>query len=131
MRLFVTGISGLLGLNFALQARERFEVSGSYYPHPVALSGVESIKLDLTSGQSDEGVLPTIRPDVIVHTTGLTNVEGCEADPAQAFQLNVGAAERAARIAKASGARLVHISSDHSVRRRAAVADGGGPAGSA
>lgn len=113
MKLFVTGISGLLGLNFALQARERLEVSGSYYAHPIALPGVESIKLDLTSGQSDDGVFPTIRPDVIVHTAGLTNVEGCEADPAQAFQLNVGAAERVARIAKASGARLVHISTDH------------------
>ena len=44
---------------------------------------------------------------------GLMNVEGCETDPVQAFQLNVGAAERVARVAKASGARLVHISTDH------------------
>ncbi len=111
--LFITGISGLLGLNMALQARQRYQVSGCYHTHPVALDGVMATKVDLTSGETAEMALRQVRPDVLIHTTGLTSVEACETDPALAYGLNVEAALLIARHAKASGAKLVHISTDH------------------
>ena len=111
--LFITGISGLLGLNIALQVRERYQVSGCYSSHPVAIDGVRAIKLDLTSDETAERELRQVRADVLVHTTGLTSVETCETDPALAYRLNVEAALRVAKFAKMSGAKLVHISTDH------------------
>jgi len=113
MKLFVTGISGLLGLNIALQARERFQVSGCYLTHPVALDGIQAVKADITTFDALEEFLKEIHPDVIVHTAGLTNVEACEANPVLAYRLNVEGAERIAKIAAILGAQLVHISSDH------------------
>ncbi len=113
MKLFITGISGLLGLNLALQVRDRFQISGCYNHHPVILDGVEIVRLDLTSLDDLEESLRKIQPDVIVHTAGLTNVEECESNPEAAFQLNVEATQHVAKIASALSCRLVHISTDH------------------
>lgn len=113
MRLFITGISGLLGINLALQARERFQVDGCYYAHPVVMDGMCPAKLDVSSFVALDRTLRTVRPDIIVHTAGLTNVDACEANPEQAYRLNVEATHHVAKIAYALGARLVHISTDH------------------
>ena len=113
MKLFITGISGLLGLNMALQARQRYQVSGSYYTHPVAHDGIAAIKLDLNSFEEAERALLRVEPDVLVHTAGLTSVEACEADPEMAYRLNVQLAEHMARVAVRTGSKLVHISTDH------------------
>lgn len=113
MKLFVTGISGLLGLNIALQTRECFQVSGCYYTHPIILDGIRPLKLDVTSFGASQQALRKIRPDVIVHTAGLTNVEEGEANPVLAHRLNVRAAQHVGRIADTLGAQLVHISTDH------------------
>ena len=117
-KVFITGISGLLGLNLALQLRERYQVSGCYYAHPIALDGIRAMRSDLTSfetvnGEMVNGVMRQIQPDVVIHTVGLTSVEGCEADPDLAHRLNVESAHYVAKVANTLGARLVHISTDH------------------
>ena len=113
MKLFITGISGLLGLNFALQVKNRFEVSGCYLAHPVELEGVRTFRQDVTDFNSLEELLMTLNPDVIVHTAGLTNVEECELNPMAAHRIHVLATRHIAQIARALEARLVHISTDH------------------
>ena len=113
MNLFITGISGLLGLNLALQYRDRFQVSGCYYRSPVSLKGITALPLDIRQHRNTEEMMRAARPDVIVHTAGLTNVEGCESDPNLAHLLNAEAAGRVAKIAASLDARLVHISTDH------------------
>lgn len=113
MKAFVTGISGLLGLNFAMSLRDRFKVAGAFYSHPVVLEGVHAFKVDLTSPDAVMACIHNQRPDVVVHTAGLTNVEECEARPAQAHVLNVEVAGHVAATANALRSKLVHISTDH------------------
>lgn len=113
VKLFVTGISGLLGLNIAVQLGQRHRVSGSYYSHPIAVNNVKAVELDLVSYQGVVKTLDKFRPDVVIHTAGLTNVEACENSPDLAHQLNVVATAHTAKAAKAVGAKLVHISTDH------------------
>ena len=113
MKLFITGISGLLGLNMAQQFKDGYQVSGCYHTHPVALDKVQAIKLDMTScGEIDE-VLGKINPDVIVNTIALTSVDACEAVPELAYRINVETAVQLAKSANTLGAKLVHISTDH------------------
>jgi dTDP-4-dehydrorhamnose reductase len=112
-RLLVTGISGLLGLNVAVRARARFAVSGCYAAHPVVLPGVETAAVDVRSADAVRRFVERTRPDIIVHTVGMSSVDGCESDPGLAQELNVDAAEVVARVAHAVGARLVHVSTDH------------------
>ena len=113
MKLFVSGISGLLGLNVALVARERFQVSGCFLTHPIVLDGIRAVKLDVASLSELEQFLLTCKPDIIMHTAGLTNVEECEDKPILAHRLNVEATRNVAKIANILRAKLVHISTDH------------------
>ena len=111
-KMFITGVSGLLGLNIAVALKERYELSGCYCTHPVALDRVRALKLDLTSFENTYRTLGQVRPDIIIHTAALTNVDACEADPQLAYQLNVGATLNIAKIANKLDAKLVHISTD-------------------
>lgn len=113
MRVFITGISGLLGINAAHVWSAEHEVSGCFHAHPVDLPGVRVHAVDLTEPQAIAHLLEDARPELVLHTAGLTNVDACEEQPALARQLNVDVASRVARAAAAVGAQLVHISTDH------------------
>ena len=113
MRLFITGISGLLGLNVALAASGRHDVAGCYREHPVAAPGVRAYALDVRKREALDALLATERPDVVLHTVGLSNVDACEDDPVLAEELNMTVARDAARSARRAGARFIHISTDH------------------
>jgi len=112
MKMFLTGISGLLGLNFALHARDKFDIVGSFNTHSVKLDGVEQIQLDLTSHEATADALRAINPDIIVNTAALTDVDECEMNPGLAQTLNVELPRRLAEIAEDQQIRFVHISTD-------------------
>src|SRR4051812_31019023 len=60
--------------------------------------------------QSCDSLVEWARPEVIVHSAALTNVDGCESDPEGALELNGRSVARL--IAAAPEARLIYISSD-------------------
>jgi len=53
-----------------------------------------------------------VKPDVVIHTAGLTSVDTCEQRPELARRLNVEAARIVAEGAARAGAYLIHISTD-------------------
>ena len=112
-RLFLSGISGLLGLNAAFQWRDRFTISGAYRSQPIAIPDVEAVALDLEDPASVHAAVERFKPDVIVHTAALTDVDRCEREPALANRLNCDVARTVAHAAQATGARFVHLSTDH------------------
>jgi dTDP-4-dehydrorhamnose reductase len=112
VKLFITGISGLLGLNVAHLARDRFQVSGCYSSSPVDIEGVESLELDIIDFTSTRSALRARKPDVILHTAAWTNVDGCQTDPDRAELINAGASRNLAAIASNLGARFVQVSTD-------------------
>lgn len=107
----MTGGSGLLGANIALQWAPRYEVIASAFRHPLGDASLESVVLDLTDPRAEQAILD-IAPDVIVHCAAATDVDRCEQDPDYARALNTEATERVARAAKRASARLVVISTD-------------------
>lgn len=57
-------------------------------------------------------LLERVRPTEIVHCAALSRAAACEADPAGAHSINVEVPAQLASWAAASGARLVHVSTD-------------------
>lgn len=53
-RLLITGISGFLGWNAALELRSRFNITGWYFKHKTAIQGVSLQRCDLTDRQELE-----------------------------------------------------------------------------
>jgi len=113
VKLFITGISGRFGANAALHARTRYQVSGCFDTQPFALDGVDACRVDLSSAADVAAAFDRIRPDVVLHAAGLTDVERCEREPDLARRVNVGMTATVAAAARTARARLVHVSSDH------------------
>lgn len=112
-RLLVTGASGLLGLNLALEASGLgHEVTGVVNGNRLKGVPFAVLAADLSTPKQVRAVFETARPQAVVHCAALANLEACEADPARAELLN---ARLPAWMAEESARRdipLVHISTD-------------------
>jgi len=112
MKILVTGASGLLGLNLALETSRTHVVYGVANSHSLKTEAFTVVNADLLAPGAVERVLEQTRPDGVIHCAALANVDACEADPALARQLNTELPRLLAQHVARGGARLVQISTD-------------------
>lgn len=111
MKLLITGASGLLGLNLALEAMSAHEVIGVDRGKLVR-APFRVVKTDLLAPDAVETLLDATRPEWVVHCAALADLEACEDDPGLARRLNADIPAQLASACAARGIRLVHISTD-------------------
>jgi dTDP-4-dehydrorhamnose reductase len=113
MRIVVTGGSGMLGHNLMRLARKQHEVWGSFHNHGVDIPGCRMFALDLADGPRARDQLGSIKPDVVVHTAAMTDVDECERDVDSARRINAEGTGVAAGASEDLGAHFVYISTDY------------------
>ncbi len=111
-RFLVTGASGLLGLNFALQAAGRHEVIAAVNRHGLEGVPFPVMSTDLTRTGEIERILTVTQPEVVINCAAIAILDTCEAQPELAYQLNTVFPEELAAVTRRSGIRLVHLSTD-------------------
>ncbi len=67
---------------------------------------------DITNASAFESAMQQIRPDLIVHSAAIPDLDICEADPDRGFLVNYQGTCNVANAARQVGAGLVHISTD-------------------
>lgn len=112
-RILLTGGSGLLALNWALMVRDDYLVTLGCHTRKIDIEKVNTRHLRFDSSDILMALFDEIRPDVVVHTAAMTNVEQCEADPDAAHYVNTVITRNLALACERSGIYLVHISTDH------------------
>jgi dTDP-4-dehydrorhamnose reductase len=112
MRVLVTGASGLLGINTALEARQDHTVIGLVNTLSLRKAPFEVLTGDLLENGKIERLLDDAQPDWVIHCAALANLEACERDPALAAQINTEVPRKLALNVARSGARLLHVSTD-------------------
>lgn len=112
-KILLTGGSGLLALNWALATRSTHHVTLGLHRRHVEMIGVTSTEIALTSQADCSRSLDRLKPDLVVHTAGMTNVEACEGDPAEAMKVNAHIPGYLASACRERGIALIHISTDH------------------
>jgi len=112
-KVLITGGSGLLALNWALAIRENYSVVLGLHERWVELSGLETCLIDLVLEDELVRTLKTMKPHIVIHSAGLTNVEQCEDNPSLARITNVDIAENLAKACAQLDLPMVHISTDH------------------
>lgn len=110
MKIFVTGGSGLLGSKIAKYAKEKFEVISTFLDHPVDEQGFKAERLDIRDPRPTAELIEKHRPDVVVHSAALTNVDYCEKNREEARLTNVKGTENVANACKKIGCKMVYIS---------------------
>jgi dTDP-4-dehydrorhamnose reductase len=111
-RILVTGVSGFLGRYVAESLKDHYQVLGTYHRHATALDGCEVTRLDVADAADVHATAQAFRPDVVVHTAALGDVDACERHPHEAYRINMQGTEAIAQAAVACGARLIYISTD-------------------
>lgn len=98
--ILVVGANGMLG-------RDMMAVLGD------RARGVDIADIDITSLESTERVLTTLRPSVVINCAAYTDVDGCEANADTAMQVNGEGVGYLAMATRGIGARLVQVSTDY------------------
>lgn len=102
----VTGVAGLLGGNLAyLFQKAGFQVCGVYNESTVTIPDVKMVSVANLK-------LCSFKPSIIIHCAAKTNVDQCEKEPDEAYQINVGLTESIIDLANKHNALLIHISTD-------------------
>ena len=112
MRVLVTGASGLLGINLALEARQDHTVFGLVNTLQLRKAPFKVLTGDLLANGTIERLLDATQPDWVIHCAALANLEACESDPALAAQINTEVPRKLAQHVARGGARLLHVSTD-------------------
>ena len=110
-RVLVTGASGLLGGRLAQLLAATHDVTALRHRSPTP-EGLPVVEADLLAPASLALAVERARPDAIVHSAALADVDACEADPERARLSNVAASAFLARLSHAHGIRLVALSTD-------------------
>lgn len=112
----VTGSNGLLGQKLTEKILNEGRVkliatSKGVNRYPVT-SGYEYAELDILNNQQVKEVVEKYRPDAIIHTAAMTNVDVCEANKELCHQLNVDAVQNLISLCETHKIQFVHLSTD-------------------
>jgi len=105
MRILIIGGSGFLGSKL-YNLLDQGTVFGTFLSNEH--KGL--IYLDLTRGTSVKDVLAKIKPDIIIHTGGLTNTDFCESDNEMAYKVNVRGTRN---LVKNFSGKIIYFSTDY------------------
>lgn len=118
MRLLITGAGGLVGqkildtaLNPASPFHGRFEVLATGR-RPFSRPGCRFEQMDITDPAGIRKVFESFRPDTVIHSAAMTQVDPCELDPETCIKTNVEGTRNIVRACELAGSRLLHLSTD-------------------
>lgn len=114
MRILVTGANGLLGQKLVHLLGEQHEITllatARKEVMPFVNAGFEV--MDITDEQQTQRVITQFKPDVVIHTAAMTQVDQCETEQELCWKMNVTGVENVVAACVQNSARLVHVSTD-------------------
>lgn len=106
----ITGASGLLGSNLALELSKDHEIVGVVHTNYLHTSQFLICQTDLTVPGQLEKVIKHFEPAAVINCAGLTKIDQCEREPERAKKLNTWLPKRLAELTLERGIRLIHVS---------------------
>ncbi len=116
MKILITGSNGLLGQKLvALLANKEgiTLLATSKGANRISnTNGYQYQSLDITNENEVATIFNSFKPDTIINTAAMTNVDSCESLQKECWKLNVTAVEFLIKYAEEHQAHLVHLSTD-------------------
>ncbi|MEM2944511.1 MAG: SDR family oxidoreductase [Methanomassiliicoccales archaeon] len=113
-RIAVIGASGLLGQYLVEEAvKNGHEVLGTFRNVPVSFRNAETEFLDIRDALQVEQLLGKFEPDGIALAAAVTNVDLCEKNPSEAWNINAEGTLNVATSARNLSAKLLYVSTDY------------------
>jgi len=116
MKILITGSNGLLGqkLVHALHADKSVTLIATARGENrlKAVQGFTYAAMDITDAKSVQQVIGQFKPEVVIHTAAMTQVDDCEDQQELCWAMNVTAVAHLVKACSGVGAHLVHLSTD-------------------
>ena len=115
MRVLVTGANGLLGQKLCAlltSDKEITLIATARHKLNFDLANANFVALDVTVEDSIKTVISNTKPDVVIHTAAMTQVDQCEGEREACWLNNVTAVEYLAKACESNNVHLVHVSTD-------------------
>lgn len=115
MKIMITGCNGQLGNELQSIIKSGKSEIGTAPKEIINASvlPVDIDELDITNLSAVENFVLKNKPDVIINSAAMTNVDGCETMQDVAFKVNAVGVRNLSMAAKKVGAKLIHVSTDY------------------
>jgi len=110
-KVLIIGASGLLGSKLMELGKNKYDLYGTY--NTQSLSGSNFFKLDVSKREEVFKLINNIKPELVIDTHSITNVDYCETHKDEAWNVNVNSLYNIAETCKILGCKLVFISTDY------------------
>jgi len=111
IKVLITGANGMLGSSLCRLYEHTHKVYAFHRDGECYAPCSADFSVDLIDNSKLEKIFFRIKPDLVIHCAGLTNVEKCEKNPKLAYDANVTGTKNIAQIC-AKETKLVYISTD-------------------
>lgn len=91
-KLLVTGASGFLGWHVCQNAKPQWQVFGTYQSKAAMISGVTTLKVDISDFTALQQLFETVQPDAVIHLAAQSSPNYCQQYPDESHAINVTAA---------------------------------------
>jgi len=114
--ILVTGSNGLLGQKIIYTLRNRSDVrciaTSKGSNRMFAKDGYVFEPLDITDHDQVEKIFSRFKPDAVINTAAMTNVDACEIKKEECISINVDAVAALIRCCEKHHTHLIHLSTD-------------------
>jgi dTDP-4-dehydrorhamnose reductase len=114
MKILVTGVNGLLGqkLITLLSSDSSVKPIATARGKLVLPLDVEFHEMDITNANQVEKVISLIKPEVVINTAAMTQVDDCETNREECWAANVMSVQNLISSCQKHDCHLVHVSTD-------------------
>ena len=110
MKILITGINGLVGnalFNFYSDSNHELLLTSRN------LEGLASASLDITKKEEVDNIIDEFKPDAVINTAAIADVDLCEEEKEVCWNTNVTAIGYLIDACKRHDTHLIHISTDY------------------
>ena len=114
MRILITGSNGLLGQKLVelLLTKDDYLIATAKSTLAIDLPKGEFHSLDITNPDEIQKVIQQSKPDAIINTAAMTQVDHCETEREKCWANNVTAVESLVKVCEKTKTHLIHVSTD-------------------
>jgi len=112
MKILITGISGMLGIDLYQTLREEYEVTGLDRRDFPCSPSPSVNKIDITDLEAVKELFYWLTPHFVIHAAAYTDVDGCEKDADKAYKVNALGTRNIALACQKLDIPLLYISTD-------------------
>lgn len=114
MKVLVLGGSGLVGKSLLKLNNEKFDIIATYNKNQINVPKILSVKCSLPDDFNKlEETIRNEKPEVIVNAMGFSNIDFCETNKEESYQLHVKITEKISELVAMYNIKTIFLSSDY------------------